>query len=276
MDEFSLFRTPSAPAREYFCYSDGLGWIDAPGFRIDRGEFINGLMMHVVSGAMIVEQNGRHRTGAGETVVLRLTERHCYYSDPVAGCTFYWIHFGGKPAETLLRFMESFGPLPRILPLEGVPDAIRACGDLYARHDIEGEIEASAHIRGLLEQAARLLVRSDPARFLDPRDMMANRVVQYLESRWSEPIRLDDLAELFNLSRWHFCRVFRQTTGRTPADFVLDQKIQRAKTLLAWTGDSLSDIAGSLGFSDPSHFARTFRKRIGYSPSAYRRHRIHG
>lgn len=276
MDLFRLFRIPSRYAREFFCYTDGLGHQTGQDFLIDREEFINNLLMHVVSGIMHVEQNGHHIVQPGQTVIMRLSRKHKYYADPASGCDFCWMHFGGKSADLLMRFYESLGDLPLILPLTGIPEAVAECHQLLGLYDLHSEIAASRLILDVLEQAAGQLVSLRSDRVLDEQTRFISQVTQYIDNHLGDPVSLDNLADLFNLSRFHFCRVFRQYTGTTPAVFVLEYKIQRAKVLLTWTNDSIAAIAMALGFADQSHFSRTFRQYTQATPSNYRKFRTHG
>jgi AraC family transcriptional regulator len=99
------------------------------------------------------------------------------------------------------------------------------------------------------------------------------RVVRdYIHEHLSENITLDDLASSVALSRYHFARRFRVSTGTTPHDYVLQQRVARAQTLLTRTNYPLLDIAVTCGFADQSHFNRVFKKHIGVPPGHYRKH----
>ena len=93
---------------------------------------------------------------------------------------------------------------------------------------------------------------------------------EYIHEHLQENMSLDDLAGSVGLSRYHFARRFRQSTGTTPHEFVLQQRIERAKTLLHRTNTALLDIASVCGFADQSHMTREFRKRINVTPGRYR------
>lgn len=96
------------------------------------------------------------------------------------------------------------------------------------------------------------------------------RVVDYIDARLAEPIRIADLAELASLSPGYFHRAFRQSTGQTPLEFINQRRVQRAIQYLHRDDASLAAIALQVGFVSPSHFARTFRQITGLNPSAYR------
>ena len=95
-------------------------------------------------------------------------------------------------------------------------------------------------------------------------------VRDYVDQHLQESIALEDLACTVGLSRYHFARRFRQSTRTTPHEFVLRQRVDRAKTLLHRTNTPLPDIACSCGFADQSHMTREFRKRVGVTPGRYR------
>ena|SRR5438309_1191096 len=69
----------------------------------------------------------------------------------------------------------------------------------------------------------------------------------------------------------HFIRSFRESTGKTPYQFLLDRRVQRAQTLLRDPRASLTEVAKSSGFANQHHMARIFRSVTGMTPSAYRR-----
>lgn len=98
------------------------------------------------------------------------------------------------------------------------------------------------------------------------------RLMEYLEFSLDSEISLAALAELAEMTIAEFSAAFTAAFGTTPYQFVLDRRIHRAKKLLATTEMSITDIGMDVGFSTPSHFATTFKNRVGMSPSAYRRH----
>lgn len=122
---------------------------------------------------------------------------------------------------------------------------------------------------GLLAGVAHKLTPSEPPRGgLDDRRL--KRVLDYVEDTLSENISLVELAGIAELSPMHFARQFRTRAGLSPYQYVLRQRLQRAKMLLAATRHSLVDIAYETGFSSQAHLTSTFRSRVGQSPARYR------
>lgn len=96
-------------------------------------------------------------------------------------------------------------------------------------------------------------------------------LVEYLTDSLDSDVHLDSLAQLAGMPVQGFIGAFRRAFHTTPYQFLLDLRIDRAKTLLLTTSQTIAEIAVSVGFSTPSHFATAFRRRVGISPSSYRR-----
>ncbi len=95
------------------------------------------------------------------------------------------------------------------------------------------------------------------------------RLDAYLEAHVERPVTLEALAGLANLSVFHFARRFKQTTGRSPYQYVLDWKIRRARVLLRAGELPVAAIGDALGFSSPAHFAAAFKQAVGQTPRAF-------
>jgi AraC family transcriptional regulator len=97
------------------------------------------------------------------------------------------------------------------------------------------------------------------------------RAKELLDANLAGKISLSQLASECEVSVRHFTRGFRQSTGMTPHEWLLRQRIERAKSLLVNTSDQLTDVALNCGFADQSHFSRAFVRAIGVTPGKWRR-----
>ena len=115
------------------------------------------------------------------------------------------------------------------------------------------------------------LVEHRPRRGLSRRAL--NRACSYIAENLGERFTLDDLARQAGVSRFHFARLFRVSTGDSPMAYLLKSRIERAKQMLLQDDRPVCEIAAVLGFCDQSHLTRTFRRLTGLTPREFaRRH----
>lgn len=99
------------------------------------------------------------------------------------------------------------------------------------------------------------------------------RAKELLAARLGGDLTVAEIAEACGLSRSHFTRAFRASTGLTPHAWLQRHRIERARDLLRQSAAPLPEIAVALGFADQSHFTRVFSRLVGESPAAWRRRR---
>jgi AraC family transcriptional regulator len=96
------------------------------------------------------------------------------------------------------------------------------------------------------------------------------QVQEYIQAHLGQPITLAELAAVACLSAYHFCRVFRHSTGLSPNQYVIQQRLERARRLLCGGQLSVAQVATEVGYQNPSHFAQLFHRHIGCAPADYR------
>jgi len=96
------------------------------------------------------------------------------------------------------------------------------------------------------------------------------RIKELVHARMEDDLSLDEMAQSVGLSTAHFARMFRKSTGKTPHQFVLRQRLERAKAMLRAPDARVLDVAVACGFKTQQHFAQAFRDIWGVSPTEYR------
>jgi len=172
----------------------------------------------------------------------------------------------GKNVELLGRAAIDDPAAARVMELLSREDSM---ADPSSRLFVEQAIDllCTQLIRGHSSYGA--LPVEEPRRGLA--DWQVRKVTAYMRDRLDEEITLDQLAALVSLSRFHFGAAFRLATGRTPHDWLVDERIARARGLLADPRLPVTEIALSVGYQTPSSFAAAFRKVVGMTPSDFRR-----
>ncbi|MGL4619565.1 MAG: helix-turn-helix domain-containing protein [Chroococcidiopsis sp.] len=96
------------------------------------------------------------------------------------------------------------------------------------------------------------------------------QVLDYIHDYLDQDIKLADLAELLDMSQFYFSAQFKQAIGISPYQYLLQQRVERAKQLLKKTERSIMEIALECGFNSHSHLSKQFRQLVGITPKVYR------
>ncbi len=119
---------------------------------------------------------------------------------------------------------------------------------------------------------------TQPARKMEAKGGLApwqiRKVVAHIEANLDMPIRSSELAAIVRLSPCHFSRVFRDSFGCSPLEYVMRRRVEHAQGLMLSTDASLCQIALDCGMADQAHFSRLFRRYVGETPRSWRRARV--
>ncbi|GAB4022485.1 helix-turn-helix domain-containing protein [Spirosoma koreense] len=115
-------------------------------------------------------------------------------------------------------------------------------------------------------------LHTDEVRFeLNPKEQeRINRICQYVEQHYAEPVNIQAIADLASLTVPAFCRYFKRMTRQTYTDFVNEYRVNQARRMLH-SARTIADVSFAVGFNNLSHFNKTFRAVTGQTPSAYRK-----
>lgn len=139
---------------------------------------------------------------------------------------------------------------------------IESLGVALAAHLVERYSRPGAARRALQHSVERARGGLDGRRL--------RRVLEFVHAHVGTDISLDALAREACLSRFHFVRAFRQSTGLTPLAYVTEARIALAKEMLRDSALTIENVALALNFSSTSNFVRTFKRCVGLTPGAYR------
>jgi AraC family transcriptional regulator len=96
------------------------------------------------------------------------------------------------------------------------------------------------------------------------------RLTSFIQDHLDQDLSLEMLAQQVGFSPYHFARLFHQTTGETPHQFVLRQRLVEAARLLKETNWPIAQVASAIGIPNQSHFTQAFKQYLGITPRAYR------
>jgi AraC family transcriptional regulator len=143
------------------------------------------------------------------------------------------------------------------------------CSRLYSEFRQPDELAALA-IEGLGMELMAGLLRESVREPVKKAPLWLRRAEEIIRSRFADRLALVDIAEAAGIHPVHLAREFRRFYGSTLGQYVRQRRIEYAIGLISKAGSSFADIALAAGFSDQSHFSRTFRKLTGLTPRQFR------
>ena len=202
----------------------------------------------------------------GDTIITVPGHSHWYGPRPGGTWSETFLVFDGPIFDALAAggVLDAGDPVRRVEPLEAWQARLQEFADrIRPNTTVARELE-------VLELAALLVELRGGVDDAVPMARPIRRARELLVADLSSE-DLQDVAAAVGLPYETFRKQFRGATGRSPAAFRLDRRIQAAQALLRMTTMTHAAIAASLGFADENHFAKRFRARVGTSPKQYRR-----
>ena len=146
----------------------------------------------------------------------------------------------------------------------------------YNRHDAVAEKLKQNYCLELLLLCRDYYTRQErtqmPELSAAPRQEILDAIA-YINAHYAEKIDLETIASQIHLSKYYFCRIFREVTGATVLEYLTNVRLTRAGRLLVESSLAIQEIAQKTGFASLVHFSRTYRNAYGVSPSDTRRRR---
>lgn len=100
--------------------------------------------------------------------------------------------------------------------------------------------------------------------------LQAQQVIDYIHTHLNRDLSLAELASVVNISPTYFANLFKRTVGTSPHQYVIQQRVERAKVMLKKTNLAIADIALQVGFSSQSHLTQQFKRLTGMTPKQVR------
>ena len=265
---------PSTLAREVYLYPLSSGHFRyTGGYRNIRRSFDSFELFCVEEGSVELKNHSMTLTAhPGQLVLLDCYSPHSYYSKDGWAC--YWLHFDGQVARAFYcRITEAYGSF--LFSLDQYSPAFLHLMNIYECFRLSRPID-EAGISSQITSILNSILRGAPQVKKDlPAQESVASAVAYISEHFRYPLSLNDLAQHAAVSPFYFTRVFRQETGYTPHQYIINTRIANAKFLLRTTEDSVKDIAIQTGWNSESTFCSAFRKSTGLTPSVYRKNRLY-
>ena len=234
------------------------------------------LFHYVISGTgtlMSDDSAGRTHTyliRSGQGFMIFPKQVNTYIADEKLPWEYAWVEFDGLKAKESLEMagltMDSpiYHPGARDLSLELKNEML-----YIAQHSDQSPFHLIGHLYLMLDY----LTRSSSKRLMQTgkiRDFYIKEAISFIEQNFQNDISVEDIAGFCNLNRSYFGKIFRDTLGKSPQEFLISYRMSKAAELLKLTELSVGDISSAVGYLNQLHFSRAFKKIYGTSPRQWR------
>ena len=256
------FYSPSDFARDHlFCVLWGGEYTCVPPYQIRRKGLELFLAFRILSGKLYFEYEGKTFTAEeGDIVLLDCRKAHYYHVK--TDVSFQFFHFTGNCSQEYMKLL--YRKSGARFHHKGGTGAVFA----EILDELSGTRPEEHRLSYLLHNLLGILAAKEPVSM----DSCVAEAVNYIQDHYMEEISVEDIAEKASLSKYHFSRIFREQTGSSPHQYLISFRIRKARELIMETKLSIESIGLQCGFSSPSHFIRTFKKEMDFTPASYRKY----
>lgn len=268
-----ILATPSSYAKEHYLYVQEIGTLKSLVPHTSSRRNLNSLLIIIVleGEGYITYEGNSVLLQAGDCVWLNCGRPYSHKSSTELPWSLMWVHFWGREAMALYENYIK----------RGCPYTFRP-GNLYpftntltrlyreqSRMDTLSELVSHNYLTDIITS---IYLENDntasaashiPDKFI--------KIRNYIGKNYSSKLSLDTISNEFFISKFHLSREFKKIFGTTIGDYILKQRISKAKSLLRFSEASIDEIAADCGFSDGGYFIRVFKNEEKLTPAKYRK-----
>lgn len=194
-----------------------------------------------------------------------------YFADKNLPWEYVWIEFDGLKAKELLDLTELSIDSP---VYHSRSKDLREQMMNEMMYIVHNALESPFHLIGHLYLFFDYLTRSSKSDKLVQSSRMSDyyikEAIHYIEQNFQNNISIEDIASVCGINRSYFGKIFRNSIGRSPQEFLMNYRMAKAAELLKLTSLSIAEIGSAVGYENQLHFSRAFKTIYGLSPREWR------
>ena len=216
-------------------------------------------------------QTHEYQIRSGQGFMIFPRQINTYVADPVLPWEYVWIEFDGMRAKEVIEtagltpdhpvYHATFKDLRENMMNEMV---------YIAEHGKESPFHLIGHLYLFVDYLSRSASSMNISSNGKVRDFYIKEALNDIEQNFQNDICVEEIAAFCGLNRTYFGRIFKETVGRSPQQFLLSYRMSKAAELLKLTVLSISDIGNAVGYPNQLHFSRAFKNVYGVSPREWR------
>lgn len=235
------------------------------------------LFHYVISGTgtlMANNSNGETQTysiKSGQGFLIYPGQINTYYADNQLPWEYVWIEFDGLRVKEALDITELSVDTPVYHSHSKQLREQMMNEMLYiVQHAKESPFHLIGHLYLFFDYLTQSAKSTKPIQSNKMSDYYIKEAINYIEQNFQNDITIEDIAAVCGINRSYFGKIFRNSIGRTPQEFLMNYRMIKATELLKLTSLSIADIGSAVGYENQLHFSRAFKTIYGISPREWR------
>jgi len=233
------------------------------GYKRQRNDYY---IIYMLSGSMhIYIDNKISSIHSGQMVIIKPHTDYMYESLSAENIEYLWIHFSGRNAQ---KTLSEFNLKTDNVVTSGVHTSLVDCWKRlfyeFALNDEYFNDVSVCILKEILASFSRYINHtSSGRRFL--------KSIFYIHEHFNEALSVSALADMEGVSKTYYRSKFKEITGISPKEYIIQRRIEFACTILEDTDKNIEETAEAVGYSDVYYFSRLFKKKTGITPGKYRK-----
>lgn len=260
--------TPSELACEMLYYVTSCGrFFTEYGYRITRENYNNFMIFYIIGGRLSVSSEGRTMVAdKGKIGFLNCHLPHEYHT--IGHTEFLWVHLDGGITEKFYRYIARlYGGFVFSHPgAKKIRELLTQLVNSYQSGQRFSETERSRQMYTLLTH----LLDGGSSGASPTEEKAFAPALKFMRENLARQVSLHEIAATVNMSQYHFSHQFKKFYGCSPYEYLVLERINKAKYLLKSTDLSIKEVAQQVGYWNASTFSAFFSSKVGLSPTAFR------
>lgn len=273
-----IIYTPSNFAKSNLTFLQEVGELTSLKRHTSERENLSSFLFFIVTNGSgtVYYGNATYEVNAGDCVFINCMNAYGHTSSANLW-TLKWVHFYGTNMNAIYdKYKERGGKVvfkaPDPLIITTLIDEIHSIAESssYLR-DMEIHEKLSSLLLNIMKESWNKGISEDESEYSTEKRSDIRYIREFIEKHYNEDIKLDHLAETFNISKYYLSHIFKEQYGISVNSYVINMRITKAKHFLRFTDLTTTEIANRVGYEDVNYFIRTFKKIENITPGEYKK-----
>lgn len=208
---------------------------------------------------------------SGQGFLIYPGQINTYFADEALPWEYMWIEFDGLRVKEAFDLTELSLDSPIYRPRSKELRELMMQEMTYiVHHPKEAPMHLIGHLYLFLDYLTRSATRTTQVHSSKMSDYYIKEAINFIEQNFQNNISIEEIAGVCGINRSYFGKIFRNSVGRSPQEFLMNYRMVKARELLKLTSLSIAEVGSAVGYENQLHFSRAFKGVYGVSPREWR------